>query len=73
MRKSEVSNETIFPTRWIYGFSRETAAHHLIMLRRIDRKYAVDCRNYGIYLGNWPISFRRADGTRFIGDGGGAR
>lgn len=60
------ANERFFPTRWVLrGLPRrELIAAHVMQLRRINPNYGKEFRNHAIYLGVWPVSWTRADGTR---------
>lgn len=62
------SNEELVPTRFILRPPpRQTVADHLrSLVRRYGRWTARACRNEMIRIGCFPVSFRRADGSRYL-------
>lgn len=63
-----LTSEQFCPTRFIVGRekpSRQTLADHVRALRRIRPGLGQEFRNHALWVGFWPVSWARADGTRY--------
>jgi hypothetical protein len=61
LNRAMISSEQFFPTRMMYvdyrrQCNRDWLAEHIRRLRKLDNKLGRKCRNYGIWIGFWPVS-----------------
>lgn len=65
---SKITREQLLPTKWILNGipSRDACAAQWHKLRKIDHAYAREFVSDCICIGIWPVSWRRADGTRAL-------